>query len=177
MGRLKDLQNQLHHAFPADMQGHQVLGAGKFGVATGDDRVVTKYLRADAGDGHSDFARKQFEREVDILGRIDSSMFDGVEVPSLIKPLEKIDHPDFVAQYTMTRINGVAGVLDMSADQSDPDLIARYKQVGHIAARFQAGVCDLVLPDAIPMGERDGKTIVTPDSFGDDVGTLESPDL
>ena len=146
----------------------QPLGHGHFGIAVGNDDTVRKILF------HPDHGTKEesltmFTREADILQGLAGQDLRGVEVPALIKPPELIDHQDFIATYSMTRVHGRTYPMMPENDADMLDYADKYKRAGALLARFHQAIEKMPLGQAIGRGPLEGDSIIGVPALGKEI--------
>lgn len=161
MGKLElhELFNKARAALPDIIGDMGPLGFGNFGIAVGNKDVVQKILfRADDEEGR-EISLRGFQHEAAILKKFAGQDFEGVEVPVLIKPPTLIDHKDFMANYTMTRLHGNTNPM-MPVNENEASLYPdKYRSAGALLARFHKVIRNIDMEDALPMGPLEGTSV------------------
>ncbi|MCC7304736.1 MAG: aminoglycoside phosphotransferase family protein [Alphaproteobacteria bacterium] len=103
----------LQNAFPALTANKVPLGAGNYGIVIGDNeshessnQIVTKFLYRFPPDEQA-FAKSSLRNEIRVLQLLHGiHIEDGIQVPQLVSPPEILDHEQFFATYSMTKVAG-----------------------------------------------------------------------
>lgn len=100
--------NKAQTALPDITRGTSPVGSGGFGlvVAHADD-TLTKIIYHPGSEKEN--ADAYLANEVEALRILREHPIDGVETPVLLGEPERLDHPDYIAAFQMTRVSGANG--------------------------------------------------------------------
>ncbi len=157
---LQEVFEKVRTALP-DLSGDmRPLGHGHFGIAIGNEETVRKILfRPDNGQDEN-HSLQTFTREADILRGLAGQNLEGIEIPALIKPPELIDHRDFMAVYSMSRVQGQTYPMMPENEALTEAYRDKYKNAGVLLAKFHRVTQDLSLGNAMGRGPLEGDSIV-----------------
>lgn len=176
MLNLQDAFQKVRTDLPGIVGSAQPLGVGTFGIALENpDQTVTKLnFNISQPHGHPNLER-MFDYEISALRQFGMHPMDGITVPMLIGAPCKLDHPDYVGVYTMTKIDGHTGFLP---DQSPALDLAQAHSAGRMLAKFHRAVNHLdfneTLGAAKTMGSHTTRSSLLNDEMNDALGILEN---
>ncbi len=159
---------KVREALPDIVGDMQPLGHGHFGIAIGDKDKVRKILFRPDYESGSEQSLQMFTREARILQGLAGQDLGGIEVPALIKSPELIDHRDFIAAYTMSRVHGRTYPMMPENDAMADVYPDKYRNAGTLFAKFHRVTQCLPLGDAIGRGPLAGDSIIQVHSLDKD---------